>query len=91
VAERVRMLRLNRGWTQKEIADRSGIALETYKRFERTGQISLERLVKLAVILDAQAGFDQLFRLPAARSLSELEQRSPKPARKRARRRRAKD
>jgi transcriptional regulator with XRE-family HTH domain len=73
LARRVKARRLERGWTQQEIADRSGIALATYRRFERSGRISLERLLKLAVILDAQAGFDDLFTPPPARSLSELE------------------
>lgn len=85
LAGRVEALRLERGWTQLETAERAGIALATYRRFERTGQISLERLVKLAVVLDAQAGFQGLFALPPARSLAELERQS-RPARKRGRR-----
>lgn len=73
LARRVKALRLERGWTQQEIADRSGISLATYRRFERSGRISLERLLKLAVILDAHGGFEDLFALPPARSLSDLE------------------
>ncbi len=86
LAHRVKARRLERGWTQQELADRSGIALATYRRFERDGPISLERLLKLAVILDAQAGFDDLFAHPPARSLSELED-ADRPARKRGKRR----
>lgn len=85
LARRVKALRLERGWTQQEIADRSGIALATYRQFERSGRVSLERLLRLAVILDAQAGFDSLFTRPAARSLSELEDED-RPRRKRGRR-----
>lgn len=85
LARRVKARRLERGWTQQEIADRSGIALATYRRFERSGRISVERLLKLAVILDAQAGFDDLFALPPARSLSELED-DDRPTRKRGKR-----
>jgi transcriptional regulator with XRE-family HTH domain len=85
LARRVKALRLQRGWTQQEIADRSGIALATYRQFERSGRISLERLLKLAVILDAQASFDNLFTLPPARSLSELEDED-RPTRKRGKR-----
>lgn len=76
LAGRVRALRLDRGWTQREIAARAGIAFETYRAFERTGSISLERLMKLAVILDALAGFEQIFRPAAAKSLDELERLS---------------
>jgi transcriptional regulator with XRE-family HTH domain len=87
LARRVRALRLSRGWTQQEAAERAGIAPATYRRFERTGQISLERLLRLAVVLDARAGFDQLFAAPPAQSLAELEQRSARQARKRGKRR----
>jgi transcriptional regulator with XRE-family HTH domain len=90
VAARVKALRLHRGWTQEEVAKRSGLTLATYRRFERTGRIALERLLKIAVILDARAGFDQIFALPPARSLAEM-QRAQQPARKRGRRLRAND
>ncbi len=86
LARRVKMLRLERGWTQQETSGRAGLALATYQRFERTGNISLERLLKLAVILDAQGGFEQLFIAAPARSLAELEQRSEQSSRKRGKR-----
>jgi transcriptional regulator with XRE-family HTH domain len=91
VAARVRALRLERGWTQQETAARAGIALPTYRAFERTGRISLERLLKIAIVLDASAGFAQLFPLPPARSLDELEARAARGStRKRGKRRDAK-
>ncbi|MEO8944992.1 MAG: helix-turn-helix transcriptional regulator [Gemmatimonadaceae bacterium] len=76
IAGRVRALRLDRGWTQREIAARAGIAFETYRAFERTGSISLERLMKLAVVLDARTELEQLFRPAPAQSLDELERLS---------------
>lgn len=87
LAARVRALRLERGWTQQELAARADLAPDTYRQFERTGRISLDRLLRLAVVLDAQAGFDALFAPPPARSLDELERRLSRPARKRGRRR----
>lgn len=87
LARRVKALRLDRGWTQQEVAERAGLALATYRRFERTGQISLERLLKLAVVLDARAGLEQMFVRSPARSLAELEQRAEPQARKRGKRR----
>jgi transcriptional regulator with XRE-family HTH domain len=90
LAERVRQLRLQREWTQEELAARSGVAIATYRRFERTGEISLARLLKIAVILDAQDGFEDLFRLPPARSIAELERQWAGPTRQRGRRRDAK-
>jgi transcriptional regulator with XRE-family HTH domain len=86
LSRRVKALRLERGWTQDELAQRSGIALATYRRFERTGRISLERLIRLAVVLDAQAGFGPLFAPPPARSLADLERLDVRPTRKRGRR-----
>ncbi len=86
IAGRARTLRLLRGWTQQEVADRAGLTLSTYQRFERTGRISLERLLGIAVALDALDGFDQLFVLPPAQSLPELAERTRHPPRQRGRR-----
>jgi transcriptional regulator with XRE-family HTH domain len=90
LAQRVKVLRLDRGWTQEEVARRAGLALATYRQFERTGQISLDRLLKLAVVLNASEGFEQLFVRPPARSLAELERLAERQTRKRGRRRDAK-
>lgn len=90
LAERIKALRLEHDWTQQELAERAGITFATYRAFERTGRISLERLVKIATVLDALAGFDQLFAPPPARSLAELVVRSQGLAPKRGGRRREK-
>jgi transcriptional regulator with XRE-family HTH domain len=86
LARRVKAFRLERGWTQQEVAERAGLALPTYRIFERSGRISLDRLLKLAVIFEARAGFDQLFAPKPVRSLAELERRVERPSRKRGRR-----
>ncbi|MDT8437332.1 MAG: helix-turn-helix transcriptional regulator [Gemmatimonadota bacterium] len=86
LARRVKVLRLDRGWTQRELAERAGVALATYRRFERTGRISLERLLRLALVLDALGGFHQLFVRPPAQSLEEMERRVERPGRQRGRR-----
>jgi transcriptional regulator with XRE-family HTH domain len=83
---RIRTLRLARGWTQQELAERSGITLPSYRRFERTGKIALERLLRIAIALDARAGFDQLFAVPAAQSLAELRRLTTQPTPRRGRR-----
>ena len=46
------------GYTQTECATRSGVSLGSLKRFERTGQISLESLLKLAFVLECLGDFD---------------------------------
>lgn len=86
---RARALRIARGWTQEELAERAGVALDTLRRFERTGQIALERLVKLAVVLDAVRPLGELFAPPPAATLAELER--PVRPRQRAPRRRGRD
>ena len=88
LAARVRELRLQRRWTQLEMAERAGVTLATYRRFEHTGRIALERLLRIALALDALAGFDELFARPSAQSLAELAERT-QPTRKRGRRNRA--
>ena len=48
------------GYTQEELAIRSGVSLGTLKRFERTGYISLESLLKLAFVLECLNEFVSL-------------------------------
>lgn len=88
LADRVRVMRLERAWTQKEMAERAGVALATYRRFETEGLVSLERLLSIAQVLDALPQFDVLFRQRAPDSLDELERRETR--RQRGKRRDAK-
>ncbi|MDF1760286.1 MAG: helix-turn-helix transcriptional regulator [Coxiellaceae bacterium] len=44
--------RLALGLTQKGLAERSGVNLATLRKFERTGKIAFETLLKLSVVLD---------------------------------------
>ena len=48
------------GYTQSELASRSGVSLGSLKRFERFGQISLESLLKLALVLECLEEFGAL-------------------------------
>jgi len=61
VATRVRDRRLARAWTQSELAERSGMSLSSLRRFERTGQIALLSLIRLAIALDGVEGLMGLF------------------------------
>ncbi len=85
VARRAVARRLALGWTRKELARRTGIAIDTLKRFEQTGQVSLERLLKVALALNALREFTALFPEPAPASLAELEALAAARARKRGR------
>ena len=48
------------GYTQPELASRSGVSLGSLKRFERFGQISLESLLKLALVLECLGDFGNM-------------------------------
>jgi len=43
--------------TQTELATRSGVSLGSLKRFEGSGQIALESLLKLALVLECLGDF----------------------------------
>lgn len=90
IARRARVLRLHRGWTQQEAAERAGVTLASYRRFERSGNIALDRLLKVAIALGAYGGLDQLFAPAPAASLAELERLEASESRQRGRRRDAK-
>ena len=85
VARRAVARRLAVGWTRDELAQRSGVAVDTLKRFEQTGQVSLERLLKIALALDALHEFGALFPEPPATSLAALEAQVAARGRQRAR------
>ena len=75
LAARVRALRLARAWSRATLAEKAGVSEGTIKVFERSGQITLSRLLLLARALDALPAFEGLFLPPAARTLDELEAR----------------
>ena len=52
IAKRMTAVRLQKTWTREELARRSCVNVHTLKRFERTGQISLPRLIALCNALD---------------------------------------
>lgn len=52
--------RLSIGYSQKALADRSGVSLGSLKRFENTGEISLVSLLRIAAILDCINDFENI-------------------------------
>ena len=84
LASRIRFRRLKRGWTQLEFARRAGIKPATYVLFERTGRISVLRLIKVLELVDLLEDFDRIGRHRdlAGTTLAEL----VSPERKRGRR-----
>jgi transcriptional regulator with XRE-family HTH domain len=51
LAENVRSRRLSAGITQEGLAERSGVALPTLRKFEQKGVISLESFLKLLLVV----------------------------------------
>ncbi|PHQ78539.1 MAG: transcriptional regulator [Coxiella sp. (in: Bacteria)] len=66
IAKRLTAMRLQRAWTREDLAKRSGINIYTLKHFERTGQISLERLIAICEQLEILNEFERTFK-PRAR------------------------
>jgi len=54
---RFRQRRKALGYTQTELSERSGVSLGSLKRFESSGQIALESLLKLALVLECLGDF----------------------------------
>ncbi len=63
LAERFREIRKSKKLSQTQLADKSGVSLGSIKRFEYTGQISLESLLKLAHLFDRLDDFDGVFKI----------------------------
>jgi transcriptional regulator with XRE-family HTH domain len=72
VAARVKSRRLELNLTQNGLAARAGVNIETYRKFERTGEISLHNLAKLAIALDVTVDFNTLFAQKQYQSIDEL-------------------
>ena len=74
LAQRAKSMRLAQNLTQAGLEQRSGVSLGSIKLFERTGKISFESLVKIAIALGASEGFDGLFQpnLAENRSIDDL-------------------
>ena len=73
LAGKIRALRLARSWKQATLAERSGVTLASLRRFEHTGQVSLQSLLKLAFALGRIDDFEHLLQPPVAGSIAELE------------------
>jgi transcriptional regulator with XRE-family HTH domain len=73
LAENLRERRLATGLTQAGLAARSGVALATLRKFERTGAASIETLLKLLAVL---GGLDEVVKAttPIASKFSSIDE-----------------
>ena len=84
-AKRVRTLRIQFGITQKELAQRVGVAEGTIKRFEQTGEIQLRSLLGIALVLGRLDEFADIFKLSDVPTSLYKPEKKPLESRRRAR------
>ena len=84
-AKRVRALRIQFAITQKELAQRVGVAEGTIKRFEQTGEIQLRSLLGIALVLGRLDEFADMFKLPDVPTSLYKPEKKPLESRRRAR------
>ncbi len=61
LAEKAKARRLAENFTRETLAERSGVPAATIKRFESTGNASIEAILRIAFALGCLKGFDGLF------------------------------
>jgi len=72
LARRVRSQRKAKGWTQAELATRSGLSVATVARLEASGQGQISSLILIATALGRLEDFDTLLKEATPRSSAEL-------------------
>ena len=72
IAKRMRQRRKEKKITQVQLAKYSDVSLGSLKRFERTGEISLTSLVKIAFALGCEDDFESLFARKGYASIEEV-------------------
>lgn len=81
MAGRLKSRRLAQNLTLEGLARRSGVALGTLKKFERTGQIALVSFIRLVVTLKDEAALENLLLEQKYETLDEVLQSGKKPKR----------
>ena len=71
IAEKAKAARKYMKLTQQQLSAQSGVSLGSLKKFERTGEISLSSLLKIALVLDSLKEFERLFDKPEYTSIEE--------------------
>ena len=62
IAKRFVLIRKNRKISQRRLSEISGVSYASIRRFEKTGDISLASLVKLALALQLYDDLDNFFK-----------------------------
>ena len=72
IAQKIVRLRKRKKITQKLLAARSGVRPGSLKRFEQSGEISLQSLTKIAIALDVENELEDLFNNVPFASIEEV-------------------
>lgn len=71
--DRVKLRRKESKLSQKGLATKSGVSYGSIRRFEKSGEISLTSLLKIANALNALENFNQLFKHKIITNLKDLD------------------
>ena len=63
ISQRFKTIRKNRKVSQQRLSELSGVSYASIRRFEKTADISLASLVKLALALQLYDDLDNLFKI----------------------------
>lgn len=85
VSQSVREKRLSLNLSQQSLSKSSGVSYAVIKKFELTGKISLESLLKIAAALGCLSEFTQLFKVDALANINSLDDLINPKTRKRGR------
>src|ERR1700722_9116822 len=83
LAQLAQTKRLSLNLSQRSLAARSGVSFGTLKKFERSGKISLESLLKIALVLGSLDDFMALFKEKPYEQLVSLDELLKDTSRKR--------
>lgn len=72
LTEKIKQRRKKLRISQQELAQKSGVSLGSIKRFETKYEISLQSLIKIAIALDLDRDFDNLFSAKTYASINEV-------------------
>lgn len=72
LAGRMVKLRKRKKLTQKELSVKAGVSLGSLKRFEQSGEISLQSFTKLAIALEVEGELEGLFSQVPFGSIEEM-------------------
>ncbi len=72
IVKRMKARRKEQKLTQAELSRRADVSLGSLKRFEQTGNIALDSLIKIAFVLGCQDDFEGLFAKKGYSSIQEV-------------------